>query len=273
VQVNSVFDVACQWMHFGVPVVPLQPRSKHLVAGYGAHSKTITDETEAARWFKDRSCNLGLVTGVPLAVLDFDALEAYSAWCAEWPDLANTLTAVTSRGRHAYFLTDRLLPSTRLAEGLELKAAGSVIVTVPSVHPSGRTYIWQNDSAPLLELPADAPFLAGVAQHDAPVVAASPQIEGCDTVALVKRAWPILEIAMQLTRLKATQGQDRWWHALCPFHKEDRPSFWLDTARGLYGCRSCGEHGDTIDLFARWRGVDTQTAISLMAQARDVHSR
>lgn len=269
----SCFKSAVSWLDFGVPVVPCQPRSKILIEGYGAHSRHIETLDDARYWFFDRRCNVGLVCGVPLAVLDFDDLDVYNTWAARFPQLARTLTTITARGRHCYFLTDRALPSAKLENGIELKATGSVVVAVPSIHPGGHVYSWLDDSAPLLELPADAPFLSSLRKEEnAPVTAQPPVIEGSDTVARIKRAWPIIEIAQQLTRLRATAGQDRWLHGRCPFHKEDHPSFWIDTARGTFGCRSCGVTGDTINLFALWRGVDVQTAIKQMAEARNVHA-
>lgn len=264
---NTLFKSACSWLDFGVSVVPCQPKSKILLEGYGAHSQHIETLEQARYWFFDRSCNVGLVCGVPLAVLDFDEIESYNDWRAKFPQLAASLTVITARGRHVYFLTDHVLPSARLENGIELKATGSVVVAVPSIHPSGHVYSWLDDNAPLLELPIPSPFLSEVMDH-APVVAQPPVIEGNDTVARIKRAWPILEIAQQLTRLKATAGQDRWLHGRCPFHDDTHQSFWIDTARGLYGCRACNAKGDTINLFAAWRGLDLQEAIKAMIEAR-----
>lgn len=263
----SCFKSACSWLDFGVSCVPCQPRSKILLEGYGAHSKHITTEEEAKFWFYDRHCNLALITGLPLVALDFDEIESYNTWAAKFPELARTLTVITARGRHCYFLTDHVLPSARLENGIELKADGSVIVAVPSVHPTGHVYQWLDDNAPLLELPLTSSFLSGI-NEGAPVVAQPPVIEGSDTVARIKRAWPIVEIAQQMTRLKATAGQDRWLHGRCPFHDDAHQSFWIDTARGVYGCRACNAKGDTINLFAAWRGVDVQTAIKAMIEAR-----
>src|SRR5262245_57551482 len=35
---------------------------------------------------------------------------------------------------------------------------------------------------------------------------------------------------------------------LCPFHHDRRPSLFVNDAKQVFLCRSCGEHGDVIDF-------------------------
>jgi hypothetical protein len=53
-------------------------------------------------------------------------------------------------GDHDYFAAAADLASTRLGDGLELKAAGCQVAAPPSIHPdTGRVYAWHRPAASL----------------------------------------------------------------------------------------------------------------------------
>jgi len=83
---------------------------------------------------------LGPISG-DLYARDFDVPEAYQRWVAACPDLGRTLpTYQTGRGYQvlAYHPDVR---TRDLGDG-ELRGAGVYSVLPPSLHPSGRRYVW-----------------------------------------------------------------------------------------------------------------------------------
>jgi len=55
----------------------------------------------------------------------------------------------------------------------------------------------------------------------------------------------ILEIASSVTKLKR---QGRCYVGLCPFHKEETPSFTVDPGKGEFHCFGCGAKGGAARL-------------------------
>lgn len=53
--------------------------------------------------------------------------------------------------------------------------------------------------------------------------------------------------------------------ALCPFHKEKSPSFFIFEAEGHYHCFGCGAHGDVIDFMMAQKGCDFGGALEQLA--------
>ncbi|MDD4776401.1 MAG: CHC2 zinc finger domain-containing protein, partial [Syntrophomonas sp.] len=51
----------------------------------------------------------------------------------------------------------------------------------------------------------------------------------------------------------------RWW-SCCPLHEERVPSFCLDIDRQRFHCFGCQAAGDSIDLYARARGLSNRDA-------------
>lgn len=59
---------------------------------------------------------------------------------------------------------------------------------------------------------------------------------------------------------------DRRDKALCPFHKEDTPSFSVKKSENIFKCFGCGESGDAIDFVAKLKGVGGLEAAKLLAE-------
>lgn len=265
---QALLDAALAWLALGVELVPLQPKSKSIIRGFGPHLRRISQPGEAIAWFGERRCNLGLVCGgrAGLAVLDFDQVGDYLDWRAGADDLAQTYTVKTWRGFHVYLWAGDI-PSGRVGQ-VEVKGRGAVIMAAPSVHPSGAVYYAIEPGAAILQAsPKNLPLLSelgkekpgGQAARPAPVLAG-----GTDLVGRIKAAWPILDMAQAMTRLHSRDG--RWFHGLCPLHSEKEPSFWVDAERGVFGCFSCQARGDVINLYALRYGLTVQDAIREMAR-------
>lgn len=83
----------------------------------------------------------GQVSG-NLAVIDLDGVEAVDRFEFCFPHLLDTFTVISGsgKGKHLYFFTDEVTPTTR-TKGFELRSDGCYVVAPPSIHPvSGREY-------------------------------------------------------------------------------------------------------------------------------------
>lgn len=57
----------------------------------------------------------------------------------------------------------------------------------------------------------------------------------------------------------------REYHALCPFHKENTPSFTVNDEKGFYHCFGCGAHGDVIGFTMEHERLSYPEAIEKLA--------
>ncbi|MEJ5311749.1 MAG: CHC2 zinc finger domain-containing protein [Anaerolineae bacterium] len=254
---KTQYQVAVNWLLRGVALVPLQPKSKCIIAGFGAYSEQITTEEQAWFWFQERCCNLAVVTGNGLIVLDFDRRDDYEAWRASWPGLAATYTELTARGAHVFLAGES---ASGKVGSFEVKGRGAVVMSSPSIHPSGFEYHPLDPGAQIKHVPADFPLLS---EHPQVLSKGSTPGYGKDVLTRIKTAYSLLDLAQSLTRLRS--GDGRWWHGRCPFHEDKKPSFWVDSKRGLWGCYACNVHGDVINLYAQVHGLAVQEAIKRMA--------
>lgn len=62
------------------------------------------------------------------------------------------------------------------------------------------------------------------------------------------------------------------YKAICPFHEEKTPSFYVNRDYRVYHCFSCGEHGDVVDFVERFDKVDRLTALAIAADESGVRS-
>ena len=85
------------------------------------------------------------------------------------------MQSITANGRHLWFAYTWPIPSTcgRIGPGLDVRADGGYIVAPPSIHPSGRRYIFSIDYA---AAPAIAPaWLIQLAQQ-------RPEAKPCEMI-------------------------------------------------------------------------------------------
>jgi hypothetical protein len=124
---------------------------KHPRIGGGFKHATTDAEQVAYWWRRWPTANIGIATGCTLptggflAVLDIDprnngdaSLDTLEAEHGELPDTVQVNTG--GGGLHFYFSTAEPIPGGKVAEGIDLKAAGGYVVAPPSLHPSGRLY-------------------------------------------------------------------------------------------------------------------------------------
>ena len=58
--------------------------------------------------------------------------------------------------------------------------------------------------------------------------------------------------------------------ALCPFHREKTPSFWIDPERQFYKCFGCNEAGDVYSFVQQIEGVSFPEALEMLARRAGV---
>ncbi|MGZ4185017.1 MAG: bifunctional DNA primase/polymerase [Solirubrobacteraceae bacterium] len=154
----------------GWRLLAIRPGGKQPLTAHGVNDATADPDVVAgwlARW---PDMNLGVATGAPgPQVLDVDDLGAVPAALARAVDGAPRVA--TPRGGHVY-LAGTDAPTVKLAYG-ELRGRGSYVVCPPSVHPTGRQYVWLHEPRGALptipKLLAGAGRRAGCGVHEAPV--------------------------------------------------------------------------------------------------------
>jgi hypothetical protein len=159
----------------GLAVFPLKPRDKIPLTAHGCKDASCSPERIEAWWSKWPDSNIGVATGKPsgIWVLDIDGQEGEATLRkiekahAELPVTVESITG--GGGRHLLFSLPDFdgAPTIRnsakqLGAGLDVRAEGGYIVVPPSIHPSGRKYVWSVDTAKVI---AEAPaWLLGLLQ-------------------------------------------------------------------------------------------------------------
>jgi len=146
--------IAYGYLDRGWSVVPVKPREKVPLVAWRAYQDRLPTREELGTWFRRwPDANIGIITGQisNLVVLDIDPRhggdESLDRLALRSGRLPPTLTVRTGGGgRHFYFTAlaePAALPSrVSLAQGIDVRAEGGMVVAPPSVHPSGRRYEW-----------------------------------------------------------------------------------------------------------------------------------
>jgi len=134
----------------GWAVFPLKPRAKEpLVAG--AYKAATSDLAQVRAWWTQwPDANIGLATGERsgVFVLDIDGPEGFASFDqleAEHGEVPDTQWVSTGKGSHLYWQCPRGHdPGRRIGvrPGLDLIGGSGYLVLPPSIHPSGREYLW-----------------------------------------------------------------------------------------------------------------------------------
>lgn len=272
-------ELANDWLARGAELVPVQPRSKHLVAGFGPRQATIITPAGVRAWLGERACNFGVVLG-RFCCFDFDDWQTYGDWRHGPGHDVDTVIERTARGAHVFFELPSQIPS-RAGPGWEFKTSG-VVLCAPSVHPNGGQYAQLTDypiplleekhkpnsfplSVPLLGRPSSNVAIPAARDRDTCTSSETAIAAGAGLIARIKAAVPLTDLlTIQLS------GEVRWRSGRCPFHLDRKAHLWADTERQLWGCLStrCPQHGthDVINLYAALNGCDVRAAIRALAK-------
>jgi hypothetical protein len=142
----------------GLAVFPCLVGQKEPATANGLHAATTDATTIAAWWRQQPNYNVAIATGAvsQIFVLDVDNGDDHDGEAElkkleqEHGSLPATVEAITGKGRHLYFKMpdcDLRNSASKLAPGVDIRANGGYALAPPSLHPSGRRYVWSTESA------------------------------------------------------------------------------------------------------------------------------
>lgn len=88
-----------------------------------------------------------------------------------------------------------------------------------------------------------------------------------ETIDLIKDRIDLITIAERYLKLEKT-GKN--YRALCPFHGEKTPSFYLNEETQRFKCFGCGESGDVFNLIQQIEGLDFYETLKKLAEETGV---
>ncbi len=147
----------------GWPVFPCNPETKSPLTSHGFKDASTDPKVINAWWARWPEAMIGVPTGEAIGawVLDVDDPAAFEAGC----DIALPATrrSTTGKGYHLFFAWNGAMPiinAQRTAKdwgipglpGADVRGQGGYVIVPPSIHPSGKPYVWASD-----EEPSDAP--------------------------------------------------------------------------------------------------------------------
>lgn len=287
----------------GIGIFPLhhrgkEPESKLIDGSWRKYFDTPATELDVYNWLFSGWQNYAIVCGWNnLVVIDFDDVQYFNIWelwMSDQPSYIRyafdaSFKVKTCRGVHVYVSTvEPAVNEKRIkkAGGIDIQAQRKYVVGPMSVHPSGHVYEPMNDSfifpvifgietiLPLDLFPAivaepeagtmEPVRMAPIATEYDPFAAASRSITDMDFITRIKSVVRIEEL---FPDRECTSTDGRWYSARCPFHDDQRPSFWIDARRQLCGCQVCGMLPmDSINLYARMHNISESLAVTALAQ-------
>lgn len=276
---STKLDAARRWLKLGFDLLPIQPNSKRIMQGFGQYQQRIKTVEQAARWW-DKSAaidlhspNIAVIANDKNFILDFDDFAVY----AEWAKAANEVftssyTEYTPRGGAHVFLCGDVVSGLQLRPAVEIKR---VVLVSPSEidgiqYDEGHGDIFAGDVD-------DAFFSLSVVGTPTAHLLRTEQgkkiyrIQSIgDVIGQIKAHVSILDMLEKFSpeTYKTLRGSGRWRAMRCPFHKGGKEKFasgWIDTERNTFGCHTCHEHGDVINLYAQLTKQDNDKAIKTLA--------
>lgn len=137
---------------------PIKKGTKQPLIPWKEYQQRKPTEQEIKNWFKKyKDFNIAIVTGSVsenLVVLDFDSKDTFQIFSKQiFPKLTMRLQNMikytwkvrTGKGLHIYLKIEneqQIKTMPRLIDGLDIKAEGGYVVAPPSLHPSGKRYVF-----------------------------------------------------------------------------------------------------------------------------------
>lgn len=264
-------DTALFWLNQGVATVPLCYRSKKPLVQWTPYKTQLPTEAQIALWYDDnRPKNIALVSGwCGLTILDFDSVESWAMWhvlkLEHQPEILDTYRVSSNRGVHVYYYLSEPAKLNSIQSALyEVKCAGKLVTTPPSVHESGRVYTSKDDPNNIKRVTPEQ-ILNYSPLYLAPVVYPlrrskfAPQVDYGSNDLLPE----ILKIPILQFFDGAEKMDDRFYRTHCPFHGH-KNNFWIDTQLNICGCYAgciSKPSYDVVDFFQQLQNIDKKSAI------------
>ena len=139
---GELLDSALRFAAGGTPVLAVKPRSKEPATAHGVKDATVDQEQIRSWWQRWPDANIGVACGAPGPhVLDVDNPDEYRQLDAGLrAQVDQAPTVATARG-HQFYFRGAATGTIVLPFG-ELRGRGSYVVAPPSVHPTGKVYVW-----------------------------------------------------------------------------------------------------------------------------------
>ena len=154
ITLSALGQAAIAYATRGFAVFPCVPRGKVPATRHGCRDATKDLAQITAWWCENPSYNVAVATG-PVSkvfVLDIDGIDAEASLRkleGQHGALPETIESITPRGRHIFFRCENGAirnSAGAIAPGLDIRGDGGYVVLPPSIHPSGRSYVWSVDS-------------------------------------------------------------------------------------------------------------------------------
>lgn len=282
-------DFAALFHQNGFSVVPLEFKSKKPLIRWSEYqSKQPTDDL-VKHWFS-LHVNLGVITGYNhLTVIDFDDFTEYARWLI-WISknplyglVKRAFTVRTRRGVHLYFRTLQPARNRHIAK-LDIKGRFGLVTGPGSVHETGVVYEAMTPFfIPTIEAISDvlpAELLLSEPVINPVVDLPRPMVLHLDPWEAAERGWDTIPGEDLITKIRKTfqiekffktplhQTGNHFYVTQCPFHDDQKPSFWVDTAHQVCGCFVCNfpKPMDVNNLYGALYGLSNREAILAMAR-------
>jgi Bifunctional DNA primase/polymerase, N-terminal len=155
---NERLETALAYLKRGWSVIPIEARGKRPIVHWLEFQTERPSAATVGTWFDEHpNANIAIVTGAlsGLVVLDVDAGADGARSLLELErrhaPLPRTLEVSTGGGgRHLYFRHPGSMLHNRVGfrPGLDVRGDGGCVVAPPSIHHSGRPYVWVSGRAP-----------------------------------------------------------------------------------------------------------------------------
>ncbi len=151
---------ACGYTRVGIDNLPLTPSGKPPHGRLVPHGKDdASHDPEQVRdwWVQCPTANIGIRPALGVVVVDVDPRAGGATALVEltrpYGGLTPTWTCRTGGGGlHAWYRAGGPFKA-KLCDGVDLKSHTGYVVVPPSLHPSGKRYVWAND-LPIADAPA-----------------------------------------------------------------------------------------------------------------------
>lgn len=133
----------------GLSVIPLARGGKNPIINWKEYQQRLPTNYEIRSWWeKVPDANIGIATGVVsgVFVLDCDTKDAAETVRAKGRGVPCAI-AGTGNGVHFYYSMPDFAVGNRakILPGMDIRGTGGYVVAPPSIHPSGRAYLWITD--------------------------------------------------------------------------------------------------------------------------------